>query len=1792
MITVGNPPTATISGDTTICPGTTESLVVDFTGTAPFTFVYKANGINQDTITTSLDPYVLNVMPTSITAYTLDSVASNGCAGTFSGMATVNLAPTVSAVISGGGQICTGGSGADIFIDFFGIGPYTFTYTANNVPVATIMTDTNHYVIHVNPPNGTIYRLDSVSNGVCGGTVSGQAVVFVFTPPTADLTGDQVFCDSANTTVMIDFTGTGPLTVVYTIDGVAQSPDTTFDDPYFIPIVTNTTTTVELISVESPGCVGIPNGTATVTVNYAPSYVNLDLNCNASAGTYTVEFDVLGATLPLTLLSGSGSFSGTQFTSNAIPIGTPYNFVFHDANDCGDVTVSGPSTCNCTTDAGTMNLTPIEVCIGQTATATHNNNFVNDGNDILRFILHTNPALPLGTIIAWNTTPTFFFEPGMTAGTTYYISAIGGNNDGMGLVDLNDLCYSVSQGTPVVFFPLPTATLGLSDTICVGNQAIIPVTLTGVAPFSLSWSLNGGAAQTAMNIPNSTYQIAIQPLATTVVTLISVSDLRWSNPVFDTAYIVVNGPPQLSNLSEICDPITQTYTLIFDVAGTQPFAVSGVGGMFDANGTQFTSVPIPVTSPYQIAISDANMCGQTSLADSTDCGCTTDAGLMSQTQIIVCESATLNVPPTSGETLDADDQLFYILHTNPASPPGVILAWSNTPQFTFQPGMMTNTTYYVSAIAGNPGAPGQIDLGDPCLSIATGTPVQFHALPVATLVTPDTAICPGKLVTFTVNFTGTAPFSLTTSIDNAPQTPVTGINNSPFVWSGSFSQNTVVELVGVSDQYCASGTAQGTTNITMLGTPAITNVMTMCDSVGQFYGVNFTIQGGTPPFNVSGITGQINGNQFTGNKIIPSGNSYSISLSDANLCGVTFVVGSFNCTCTTQAGTLSQTPLTLCNNETASISPATGSTLDGNDALIYVLATAPNPPAWTILATSATPSFNFNPGTMTANTTYYIVALAGNATPGGVDLSDPCLSVALGPAVIWRAPVTATLSGPTAVCAGTQTTLNVQFSGAGPYTFTYSNGLTQTGSNISQNPYSLVVTPAAGATVINLVSVTGAGNCAGTASGSVPVSAPPQVLNLQAICDLTTQTYVLQFDISNGAAPNSTYAVSGVSGTWSNNDTTFTSNPIPGNLPYNVTVTNAVGCSTTISGQSDCVCDTDAGIVTAIEADACLPNGQVSVQVSGQVLEADDVLQYILYQNAAQLPNGVIATSSTPQFSFQTGMTAGTTYFVSAIAGNNVGGNVDTSDVCLSISPGVPVVFHDPPTATLSGAASFCAGGNAAFQIQFTGTPPFKFVYAINGNAQTPITAPGFTFSITTNNVQQNQTFTLVSVEDKFCPGTVSGMATVDIIPPPTGALVGSSTICEGDTATLTLALTGGTSYDLAIGGGASPIQLTGVQDGATVGVTPAATTTYTITTLVANGNSCPVVIGESATVTVSDLLATAQISDYNGFGVSCPNESDGSIAVTPTGGIPPVAASWSNGATGLQIGNLASGNYAVTLTDQAGCLWLDSFLLTAPPELAIQTSATSPTCFGDNDGSVTIESVLGGAGPYTLSLNSLTYQTTDSFPTSIGLLEAGDYLLEVEDANGCVTEDSVSVPAPPQLLVDLGPDVTISFGDSLLLEALVNTTAYDTFAWSPLDYLQTPDSLASWVRPPQSQIYSITVVDTTGCPARDELRIVVQKANRIFLPNIIRPASNTFNDIFTVLAGAEVTQVRSMRIYDRWGELLFENQDFVPNEPQFGWSGRARGGEVNPGVYVYVVEVEYFNGSSEIFSGDVTVLR
>jgi hypothetical protein len=83
-------------------------------------------------------------------------------------------------------------------------------------------------------------------------------------------------------------------------------------------------------------------------------------------------------------------------------------------------------------------------------------------------------------------------------------------------------------------------------------------------------------------------------------------------------------------------------------------------------------------------------------------------------------------------------------------------------------------------------------------------------------------------------------------------------------------------------------------------------------------------------------------------------------------------------------------------------------------------------------------------------------------------------------------------------------------------------------------------------------------------------------------------------------------------------------------------------------------------------------------------------------------------------------------------------------------------------------------------------------------------------------------------------------------------------------------------------------------------------------------------------------------------------------------------------------------------------------------------------------------------------------------------------------------------------------------------------------------------------------------------------------------------------NDWFTLFGNRQLVLIEALRVYDRWGNLTWEIADLEPNYPFKGWDGKAaRGGEtVMPGVYVWTARVRYLDGTSEVLSGDVTVVR
>jgi gliding motility-associated-like protein len=103
---------------------------------------------------------------------------------------------------------------------------------------------------------------------------------------------------------------------------------------------------------------------------------------------------------------------------------------------------------------------------------------------------------------------------------------------------------------------------------------------------------------------------------------------------------------------------------------------------------------------------------------------------------------------------------------------------------------------------------------------------------------------------------------------------------------------------------------------------------------------------------------------------------------------------------------------------------------------------------------------------------------------------------------------------------------------------------------------------------------------------------------------------------------------------------------------------------------------------------------------------------------------------------------------------------------------------------------------------------------------------------------------------------------------------------------------------------------------------------------------------------------------------------------------------------------------------------------------------------------------------------------------------------------------------------------------------------------------------------------------------------ITVDVVRRLYFPNIFSPNDDALNDRFYPFAGGDfITKIDEFKIFDRWGDLMFEAYNFQPNDFDHGWDGTKNGRRLNSNVYVYYAIVEFKDGKKKVFKGDV-ILR
>ncbi|MEZ4929565.1 MAG: gliding motility-associated C-terminal domain-containing protein, partial [Chitinophagales bacterium] len=176
-----------------------------------------------------------------------------------------------------------------------------------------------------------------------------------------------------------------------------------------------------------------------------------------------------------------------------------------------------------------------------------------------------------------------------------------------------------------------------------------------------------------------------------------------------------------------------------------------------------------------------------------------------------------------------------------------------------------------------------------------------------------------------------------------------------------------------------------------------------------------------------------------------------------------------------------------------------------------------------------------------------------------------------------------------------------------------------------------------------------------------------------------------------------------------------------------------------------------------------------------------------------------------------------------------------------------------------------------------------------------------------------------------------------------------------------------------------------------------------------------------------------------------------------------------------------------------------------------------------------------------------------------------------------------------PEPFIDAGDDITVIPNEFFTLEASGFPTDYLSLSWSHLGDTLCTDCFSVEQSITENTSYTATVVDTNNCFYKDEVFVFLDKScpeNGILAPNIITPNGDMHNDEFYIKNPNEL-EIDYYRIFNRWGELVFETYD-----PNGKWDGTFRNQICNPGVYVYYVQAKCFDKTPFMKKGNITILK
>ena len=889
---------------------------------------------------------------------------------------------------------------------------------------------------------------------------------------------------------------------------------------------------------------------------------------------------------------------------------------------------------------------------------------------------------------------------------------------------------------------------------------------------------------------------------------------------------------------------------------------------------------------------------------------------------------------------------------------------------------------------------------------------------------------------------------LSTSVINAASTPVSSLASSSsncnqnngsinltvsngsapyaFVWSNGATTEDINSLT--TGWYKVSITDAAGCNISdsifvgNLNGPSVisTQVQSTCGYANA--SINISITGGISPYTINWSNGAT-----TTNISSLAANNYFVTVTDAAGCSV---IDSFTIT-TTVAPTIA---LSM-NNSGCGLS-------NGTIDLTISGGVSPYSNIWNNGATTEDLS------SLATGNYFVTVTDAAGCTVAGSILVGNNLSPVLSATVINE------------TCLNSDGAIDVTTTGGtSPFIYLWNNGATSEDlTSLAAGNYSVTVTDVNG--------------CSASTSATIISSPTSPVATLTAATANCNQSNgQINLSVSNGTAPYSYL--------WSNGQTTEDINNIAaGN--YIVTITDAAGCAIQ---DSIFVSNTNGPVITStFNPSTCgNANGSISISVTG------GVLPYTYnWSNGATTTNILMLTANS--YSVTVSDAAGCLAFDLIILNTTM-----------------------PPVSVLTMTNANCNQNDGSVDLTITnGTAPFTISWSNGSTTEDLSGIVSGNYFVTVSDVNGCSTTDSISVGDN--QGPELSVASLDAT-------------CTNDNGSIDVSISGGVSpYSYTWNNGATTEDINGLSAGnyfvtvtdangctanvnATILSAPApfassiATSTncnnangainLTVTNgfapytyLWSNGETTQdidSIVAGNYTVTITDVVGcviTNSIAVLNISGPSitsilyqstCEN-ANGAIDISISGGVLPYTYFWNTFSVNQDLINITSGNYFVTVTDAAGCVAIDSFIITTTPLPVLALTAVNANC-AQADGSVDL-TISGGTSPYLINWDNSS--TTEDLNNVV----AAFYSVIVTDANGCVASDTIAVDnnnGPVATYTTINSTCGNNNG-SLDLSVAGGTSPY-TYVWSNGSTSEDISALFSGN-------YLVTVTDASGCNA------------------------------------------------------------------------------------------------------------